>query len=329
MIRILHLAKDGEFDSDLTVDDIAGILARPQTLVWIDIQAESAAAVENLLEGELGFHHLAVEDALRDETTPKIDDWGKYIYIALRGVNFERQLDEFDMDKTGKLDIFKSHHLLVTHHKQPIMAIDREWERCQRDRRHVEKGAGRLLHLVMDGMATDYMTLMETLDDTIDEIEDEVFSCPRQSTLERIFSAKRAVLHIRRTLSPQREVLNKLVRDHYETIDPKNKIYYRDVYDHMVRLYELNESLRDIISSAMDMYLSVTSNRTNDIMKVLTVTATLFMPLTFISGFWGMNFYEPFHDPKWCNPTVMWWTLGIMLALPVGMLAYMRKKHWI
>lgn len=329
MIRVMVLPKKGTLNLHYPQEKLGEALKSDYALIWVDLDGESAEVCEPLLRDVFKFHPLAVEDALYERNIPKIDDWNDYIYIILKAFHFDPRMDVLEMERIGKLDVFKSRHLLVTHHREPIPAITKEWQRCERDERHTAGGAGKLLYLIMDGVADDYMMAMDKLDDTIDAVEDEVFDNPTPRTLERIFSLKRAVLSLRRSLSPQREVLNKLARDKYKTIDPKNKIYYRDVYDHLVRLFELNESLRDLVGGALDMYLSVTSNKTNDIMKVLTIVTTLFVPLTFVTGFWGMNFYEPAPNTAWCNPSVMWATIALMALIPVSILVWMRGKKWL
>lgn len=240
---------------------IKSLFESKKTLFWLDISGEPPERVAPLLRETFGFHHLAVEDALCDENLAKIDDWEEYIYIMIRTFSFDRQLDEFAIDVTTKLDIFKGHHYLITHHAHQLAAIDREWETCVKDARHTSLGSGRLLYHILDTIADDYMVAMDKLDDRIDAIEREIFSAARPATLQRIFAVKRAVLRIRRTLSPQRDVMNKLARENYAAIDPKQRIYYRDVYDHLVRLYEMNETLRDLISGAMDMYVSIISKK--------------------------------------------------------------------
>lgn len=186
-----------------------------------------------------------------------------------------------------------------------------------------------MLYEAIDAIVADYMKVMDEMDEAIDLIEDEVFDNPTPKTLERIFALKRAVLRLRRILSPQREVLNKLARDDYKVIDAKDRIYFRDVYDHIVRLHDLNESLRDLVGSALDTYLSVTSNRINQVMKVLTIVTTLFMPISFLAGFFGMNFFGPVGDPGWTNPAVMAGVLGVMILSPLTMLGLMRRVGWI
>jgi magnesium transporter len=149
------------------------------------------------------------------------------------------------------------------------------------------------------------------------------------SLLEQIFTLKRALLRLRRIIAPQREVLNKLARGDYAVIDVQDRVFFRDVYDHLVRLYDVAESLRDLVGSALDTYLSVVNNRMNEVMKILTVITTLFMPLSFLTGFFGMNFFQP------VTPLIAWTdrlTFGLILAamglIPVGMYVWMRRRAW-
>ena len=174
------------------------------------------------------------------------------------------------------------------------------------------------------------MNVIEQVADEIDAIEDQIFDSPRQTILARAFATKRAMLHMRRCLSPQREVLNKLARDDYQVIDVKDRVYFRDVYDHMVRLHDITESLRDLLGGALDMYLSVINNRMNDIMKTLTIITTLFMPLSFIASFFGQNFFGPVAPlQRWTSMPAFIVTMTIILLTPVGMYMWMRRRGWM
>jgi magnesium transporter len=159
--------------------------------------------------------------------------------------------------------VFLGRNFLVTHHKQPVLAADRLWQASQRDAQGLERGPDYLLYHLLDALTADYLPVVDQLDEAIDRLEDEVFDRPSQATLNRIFTLKRAVLRLRRILSPQREVINRLARDPYDVVDASERIFFRDVYDHLVRLVDLNDTLRDLISGALDTYLSVTSNRIN------------------------------------------------------------------
>lgn len=326
MIRVLFRSGAGELTLDYPPEKIDAALRDKRGLVWVDWLTAAPEECEPILREVFGFHPLAIDDALHEAHVPKIDDWGEYLYIALHNVNFKREWNALDTDE---LDIFLGRNFLVTHHFEPIAAIDRAWTACGRDERHVKGGPDHLLYEIVDGMIADYMRVVDELDEAIDLLEDEVFDRPTPATLERIFALKRAVLHLRRILSPQREVLNKLARDDYAVIDARDRIYFRDVYDHVVRLYDLNESLRDLVGGALDTYLSVTSNKINEIMKVLTVVTTLFMPVSFLAGFFGMNFFGPINDPGWANPLVLAATLVVMAGTPLAMLGWLRRRGWV
>ena len=175
-----------------------------------------------------------------------------------------------------------------------------------------------------------YMPIIEKIDEEIDWIEDQVFDNPSSETLAKLFTLKRVLLAMRRILLPQREVLNKMARDDYRVIDQKDRIFYRDIYDHLVRLHDVNESLRDLVGGAMDTYLSVVNNRLNDVMKTLTLITTLFMPISFITGFFGMNFFEPVAGlVGWTSMQTFTVTLGIIVCLPIFMFFWMRRRTWV
>jgi magnesium transporter len=219
---------------------------------------------------------------------------------------------------------------VITHHDHPVTAIDAVRANCHRDPRYLLEGADHLLYKIIDYVVTNYMPIVERIDEEIDGIEDQVFDRPNPQTLERLFALKRALLSMRRILLPQREVLNKLARDDYAVIDRKDRIFFRDIYDHLVRLHDLNESLRDLVGGALDTYLSVVNNRMNEVMKTLTIITTLFMPLTFLTGFFGMNFFAA-NPPYagWTTPLTFYATLGLITLAPFFMYLWMRRRTWV
>ncbi len=191
-------------------------------------------------------------------------------------------------------------------------------------------GADHLLYKIADNLVADYMPAVEKVDAAIDQIEDQIFDKPSHRTLEKLFALKRVLLAMRRILLPQREVMNKLARDDYQVVDPKDRIFFRDIYDHLVRLHDLNESLRDLVGGALDMYLSVINNRMNEIMKTLTTITVLFMPLTFLTGYFGMNFFEPLGSlTSWTTNPVFYLTLATIFILPIVMYIWMRRRTWV
>jgi magnesium transporter len=335
MVRSLYRAPDGQVRTDLRPHEFNTALQDAESLLWVDLGDEPADLCEPILREIFGFHPLAVEDALQESHVPKVDDWGEYLYIVLHAVTFapsdgnEFEVAQDEVD-TLELDLFVGSQYLVTYRSQDIGAVDRLWAACQRDQRHLHKGVAHLLYELADGLVADYMPVFEQLDEAIDQIEERVFTDPDPTLLEQIFALKRAVVHLRRIVAPQREVLNKLGRGDYAVIDSGDRIFFRDVYDHLVRLYDINESLRDLVGGAMEAYLSVVNNRMNEVVKTLTIVTAFFMPLSFITGFFGMNFFPAIALAG--APTgrvVFLLTLTVMTLMPVGMYLWMRKRAWM
>lgn len=176
----------------------------------------------------------------------------------------------------------------------------------------------------------DMMPIVEGLDLELDQLEDEIFDSPGREQLERIFGLRRVLLQLRRGLGPEREVFHKLARGDSEIVPAETRVYFRDVYDHPVRLHDLVEGLRDLVGGALDTYLSVVSNRMNEVIKTLTVITTVFIPLAFITGFFGMNFFQAGGGLQgWTEPRVLLLALAVMLLLPGLMLLWMRRRGWL
>jgi magnesium transporter len=322
MIRTLYRSGKGGFTIDIPTTHWRVALRDEGGLLWVDFSEEPAEKVEPPLRDIFNFHPLAIDDALREAHVPKIDNWGEYVYAVAHGIVFDAQALSLT---TRELDIFLGQNYLVTHHHRPIEAVDRVWANSQKDQRRLEAGADHLLYDILDTLTADYLPAIDALDDALDRLEDEVFASPSQHTLNTIFSVKRAVLNFRRVIGPQREVLNKLARDEFAPIDPKDRIYFRDIYDHLVRLADINESLRDLTGGALDTYLSVISNRVNEVMKILTIISALFMPISFLAGVFGMNFLNIPFD----NPALLIGAVASMVALPAFMFWWFRRQGWM
>jgi magnesium transporter len=328
MIHSLYFTADGQLRTDLSEEEFKAALLDPLGLLWVDFEETPAALDEKVLINVFGFHPLAVDDALQETHVPKVDDWTSYLYIVLSAVIFEKK--DNSMLDTQELDVFLGKNYMVTHHDKPIAAVQRVWSSVQRDDRHLRRGADHLLYRLVDEVVSQFMPVVDEIDDEIDKIEDEIFNNPGPEILERIFDLKRAILQLRRMIDPQREVLNRLARDDYEVIDSRERVYFRDVYDHLVRLHDLIESLRDLIGGALDTYLSVINNRMNDIMKTLTVITTMFMPISFVVGFFGMNYFLPVaRTDAWTAMPSFIFTLTVLVLVPVGMFFWIRRRGWM
>jgi magnesium transporter len=291
-VRVVYRDSSGQIHLEWPADRLRETLDDAGGTVWVDIEDPESNPSEvagTLLRDVFQFHPLAVEDALKETHVPKVDDWGDYLYLVFHSIDFDPETDHI---RLHELDIFLGRNYLVTYHNEPLKFLEQDRANIARDPvNRLRHGADHLLYHVLDMAVADYLPAIEHLDEAIDDAQDEVFSYPTPDTLQAIFRVKRSALRLHRILAPEREVLNRLARDSYDPIDPEHRVYFRDVYDHTVRVHDLAESLRDLISGALDTYLSAISNRTNDIMKLLTLVTVMFLPMSFLTGFFGMNYF--------------------------------------
>jgi magnesium transporter len=328
MIRSLYYTPRKPIRRNIPPQEFSKLIRDKRGLLWIDFTSETPEATRPILE-EFGFHPLAIDDCLEETHAPKLDDWSDYLYIVLNYMHLANKGEEWETE-IDELDIFLGPNYVITHHDLPLSAIDDTLTACDRDPRNLQEGADHLLYKIIDNLVAEYMPIVEKIDEAIDHIEDEIFETPHSGTLERLFTLKRLLLSMRRILLPQREVLNKMARDDYKVIDRRDRIFFRDIYDHLVRLHDLNESLRDLVSGALDSYLSMTNNRMNEVMKTLTVITTLFMPITFVTGFFGMNFFEPVAGLiGWTAREAFIATLSVVFSMPIIMLIWMKRRTWL
>ena len=319
---------DGKCRTDLQVDGLAAALSSQVGVIWVDLNNTSQESSEAVLRGVFHFHHLAIDDALQESNVPKVDDWQDYLYLVLYSLNPTPQ----HPDPRNELDIFVSPRYIVTYHTEPIPALEYLWQLCAQDRtgRLWREGADHILYNLANEMVKSYGHLAEQLEDNLYTIEDEIFNRPRHDIPQRIFQFKRELSSLRRIIAPQRDVFLKLSRDDYAVIDAKDRIFFSDLYDHINQVYELIENLRDRAHSALDTHLSIVNNRMNDVMKALAVVTALFLPLTFITDFFGMNFFQPvFQSSLWTGRVALVVALVSMILIPIGLYVWMRRRSWL
>jgi magnesium transporter len=294
----------------------------------LDLNGDSRDEVQQILASTFHFHPLAIDDTLNETHLPKIDDWQDYVYLVLRSVVYR---PEHHRVQLPELDVFLGANYLVTYHEPPLAPLDALWDVCEEDERLMQNGPSYLLYRLADALVNEYLTVIEQLESSVEAVESQVLSRPDRNIQGAILRLKRATLQLRRVLGLQREVLSRLSRDPYAVIDDEDRFYFRDIYDHLFRLYDMVDSLRDLTMGAMEVYLSVTNNRMNDIMKTLTVITTLFMPLTFLTGFFGMNFFAPVTPELnvWTGRIAFVATLLIMGLVPVLMYFWMKRRRWM
>lgn len=309
--------------------DEAGIrqaLADPKALTWIDLVVNSEADAR-ILSSVFDFHILTIEDVVSPIVDPaKIDDYERYLFIVVQAIS------EYVPDRelsVAEVQFYLGPNYVVSCRHGGVPSLDRFLERQERCQLLLEKSADWALHGLLDALVDDYLPIVDALDETIDQLETDVLGHAEERLLQQILVAKRNSLRLRRATTPQRDIMNRLSRNEFPgLIRPETAIYFRDVYDHLVRVEYLIEALRDLSDAALQTYLSVVSNRLNEVMKVLTAGGAIFFPLTLISGIYGMNFTDnqlPSFDWEWGFLFV----LGIMGAISAALLLYFRHRHWI
>jgi magnesium transporter len=320
---IRHIVATDGPPLDATPDSLLACLAKGKQGFWLDIENPGDDDYA-LLEKTFGFHPLTLEDIRHQNQRPKVDEYPGYAFVVL-----------FTAELEGKRAQVREHHLyvstqyLVSVHIEPSDPLNRLRERIKANPDLTRRSLPFLFYLVVDQLVDSLFPVLEQLDDATDELEDRIIDQPDTSALTELSDLKRTVVDLRKVLGAQRDVFQRLTtRAVGDPGDKEMSIYYRDVYDHLVRQYETVDSLRDLLTSAMDVYLSTVSNRLNLRITRLTVFATLFLPLTFITGFFGMNFaWLVAHiAPAW---TFWLLAVGVMVGTTALQLLYYRRSGWL
>lgn len=299
-------------------------LKEGSTITWISIDGIHDVEVIEKLGTALNLHPLLLEDILNTEQRPKLEDYGDYLYIVLKIVSFTRSPADV---KTEQVSIILGPRFVLSLQEQPTGLYTPIQERLRTAKGRIRKmGADFLAYTLIDTIVDNCFLALEGLGDTMEELEENLVTSPNMKILQTIHRLKREMVQMRRFVWPLREVVNSLQRGESPLVRETTCVYLRDVYDHVVQIIDTIEALRDIISGMIDIYLSSISNRMNEIMKVLTIIATIFIPLTFVAGVFGMNFkYMPELDWPYGYPLCLF----LMCAIAVYMVLYFRKKRWL
>lgn len=320
--RSYFRADDGTIHRDLTPRELVTVLSgeRPGQ-VWVDIDSSNRHQFA-LLEKIFRFHPLAIEDTLSRNSRVKLEEYRDYLFMIVRGIRFHDETpDPYDLE-TFNLYFFLGPNYLVTVHEEPSRSMAAVAERIERSPELLSRGVGRLMHAMMDTAIDAYFPIIDQFDAFVDDLEQRVFVTFDQTAVHEIFSLKRAILTMRRHLSPQREMFNLLTNRPSALLTPETQIYFRDVYDHVLRLNDALDTYRELLSSTMDSYLTQVSNRLGSTTKALSVVATISVPFVVVSGMWGMNFT---HIPLQDAPDGFWLMLVMQLAFGLGLVALL---HW-
>ena len=306
----------------LRPSEIAAALRDPATVLWVDLDGR-VPEQHALLQRIFRFHPLAVEDTLNPNSRIKVEEYPGYLFTIVRGVRYDEATeDPYDLE-TFNLYFFLGGNYLVTVRSAERTACDELWPRVTGSPDVFLRGPGRVMHAIVDQAVDDYFPVLDRLDDFIDDLEERVFVEQDREAVRTIFSLKRLVLSLRRHLVPEREVMSVLANRPSPLLAPDTQVYFRDVYDHVLRITDSLDTYRELLSSTLDSSLTQTSNRLATVTKTLSVLATLSIPFVVVSGMWGMNFGRvPLQD----HPVGFWLMLVLQLALGAIMVAGLRWR---
>jgi magnesium transporter len=316
-------------DEGFTREQLPELLADKTNVVWVDFRGENpeeSEAGKEVLEHVFKFHHLTIEDCLETRNQPKIEAFPDYIYMIVHGVKPDETSSANFVTK--ELDIYLGQNFVVTFHTERFRSVKHVKQQIRSNPLICQRGAAYLLHQILDQIVDFYMPIVDEFDNTINELEDRIFllRSGNNEMLAEIMGLRRSVARLRRISARQLDVLYRISHGEFAQIPEKVLPFYRDVYDHLLRISDLSESYRDLVTGLFDIHFSVNANRTNEVMKTLTIVSAIILPLSLIAGIYGMNFE---HMPELHSPNGYYLTLATMGVVTALLLFYFWWKGWI
>jgi magnesium transporter len=319
VISILSWSPDEGLREGHAAADLPALLGRPDRVVWVDLAAPGKEETA-ILTSVFHFHPLAVDDCTSRRQNPKVEDFKDYLFILTHGVHPDTSIREF---KTRPLSAFVGRSYIVTFHRDASRSVQHAMESARHNPKIMSDGPDAVLYNVLDYQVDQYLPVLEKFEKKIDDVEGRIFTAPTEEVLTEVMDFKKALMRLRRISGHQRDTLLRLVRREFPVIDEKAIFGLRDVADHLVRITDLSDTYREQVSDALAAHLSIVSNRTNEIMRVLTVIATIFIPLTFIVGVYGMNF-DHMPELHWRYGYLGVWI--VMLLVVAAMAWFFRRR---
>jgi magnesium transporter len=313
---------NGRIVTDIPASEISDVLRKERHFVWLDL-VDPVDDDMQLLREEFGFHPLALEDTVRGHDRPKVDMYDTYYFLVFATLSYDQGQKRL---KSQSMYLFIGRNYLVTVHTGNVRVIDETIERWRRHVGEVGRGGGALVYHLLDAIVDDYFPTIDSLAERVESMEELIFERFQQSALQEVFALKRDLLAVRRIVAPERDVLNVLIRREVPIFDRNTLQYLQDVYDHVIRITDSIDTYRDLLSSALDSFLSIQSNQLNQIVKVLTIASIILMSCALVAGIYGMNFEF--------MPELHWrlgypFALALMVLLSGGLIAFFRWKEWL
>jgi len=316
-------------EKELATPDECQTYLDHKSVTWIHLQGNAQADTLRNIGEIFGLHPLALEDIVNQGQRPKIEEYEEQLFLVLALPHIHNSVA-----KVGQVSLFLGKNYVISFHNGEKNPFDLLRQRIRKKGGRIrQQGADYLLYAILDLVIDQGYPLLESFGEEIENIEEEVLDLnAKQSSLTKVHKIRRELLFLRRNLWPQREVIDTLLRDDMSRIKESTLVYLRDCYDHTTQILDLIENYREMAASLIDFYLSSANHRLSEIMRVLTMIATIFIPLTFVVGLYGMNFNHP--NSPWAMPELQWYygypmVWGVMIAIVIGMLFYFKRKNWL
>lgn len=335
MIRILYRHTSGALVYDLPVAQLASAVRDANAVVWVDMEDPTPDENQEILEKVFNFHPLAVEDAAHSVLLPKINDYRRYLYIVIHSIYPGAELVHLI---SSELDIFLGPNFLITIHEREMSSITGLLaEREYHNREGISRGAALLLYEILEAQVDRITRLLDNFEAELERLGDIIFQkgdpstgsgqrISKESLLDDLLTAQSSALRLTRVLQPQRDLMHRLSQTDYSVIPATARPYFADIYDHLTRMVGLVESMRELARSTIEIYMALSNNRMNEIIKVLTIISTIFLPLSFLAGVYGMNFrFMPELGWPWAYPLV--WLA--FLSVAGLMIQLFRRRGWL
>lgn len=321
MLNSYIYRKEKPLETNASRQDLAKAVWEKNALVWVDLEEPTEFESETLVE-IFNFHPLAVEDSINDLSQPKLDDYEEYLFLVVHAINFESKKEL----STVELDIFFNDRYVVTVHKKPLKSIASMRETVSKKPEHyLNGGSDMLVHAILDKLVDNFLPIVTRYDEQIDKIENEIFSDTSTRFLDGVLKIQKDIWSLRRVVGPQRDTINHLSRNTTPFIRRENLIYFRDVYDHLFQIYQTVEGFSELLNGILQVHFSHASTRMNEVIKALTVVATIGLPPVVIASVYGMNFR---HMPELGWQHGYLFSLALMFASSAFIFLWMKWKKW-
>jgi magnesium transporter len=321
MINFLLLDKTNNRLIKEKQDNITDLIKDNQNILWLDLEDPTDEEI-TILSDKFKFHELLIEDCIFPQSQSKIDDFGEYLFIIIHGVNSQdKEL------KLYQLNIFIGKNFIVTVHEEKLTSIHNLLRRCNQNPNLLSKGPDFVLHALVDTIVDNYSPILDSIENQIDDVEDEILKNPTRDTMAKIFKIKKDILFMRKATDPQKVVLSSLSRKYFACIKKIALPYFRDIYDHITRVGGILDTYREMITSLLEVYLAGVSAKLNEVIKGLTIIGSIFLPPMLIASYYGMNIKFP--EERMLGTFILPFIWGITFCIIAGLLFFFKRKKWL